>query len=68
MILLCTAIALHLMHASGWVHHDISIGNILVDESGHGRLADMEYSKKMGTGQELRIVSGTIVWRGFRIF
>ncbi|KAI0916496.1 hypothetical protein AcV5_002974 [Taiwanofungus camphoratus] len=39
--------ALQLMHNSGWVHHDISVGNILVDKDGNGRLGDLEYAQKM---------------------
>lgn len=48
--------ALHLMHNVGWVHRDISIGNLLVAEKKHCRLIDMEYSKKMDTEDEFRVV------------
>ncbi|KAJ3543489.1 hypothetical protein NM688_g5850 [Phlebia brevispora] len=40
--------ALKLLHQAGWVHRDISLGNMMVDESGHARLADLEYVKRMG--------------------
>lgn len=51
--------ALKLMHTAGWLHRDVSIGNILIDESGHARLVDLEYAKKMGDDfiPELRVVS-----------
>lgn len=39
--------ALGLLHRAGWVHRDISKGNIMVDDSGHARLADLEYAKLM---------------------
>lgn len=47
------------MHTAGWLHRDISIGNILIDESGHGRLVDLEYAKRMGDDvvPEFRVVS-----------
>lgn len=31
------------MHKSGWVHRDISAGNILIVD-GSGRLTDLEYA------------------------
>ncbi|EAU89793.1 other/FunK1 protein kinase [Coprinopsis cinerea okayama7 len=44
-------IALRLMFCAGWVHRDISTGNILSTRSGSGqrwqvKLSDLEYSKK----------------------
>lgn len=43
------------MHAAGWVHRDVSTGNILL-ENHTARLADMEYAKKAGQGDECRLV------------
>lgn len=34
------------MHSSGWVHRDISAGNIFVDDSSNARIGDLEYAKK----------------------
>ena len=34
------------LHQHGWVHHDISIGNILLDHDGQARLADFEFAEK----------------------
>ena len=39
--------ALQLIHLAGWVHRDISTGNVLIDKAGKVRLADFEYAKKM---------------------
>ncbi|PSS30941.1 hypothetical protein PHLCEN_2v2510 [Hermanssonia centrifuga] len=39
--------ALKLMHQTGWVHRDVSIGNILIDSHGKARLSDLEYAKDM---------------------
>ncbi|KAF8576249.1 hypothetical protein K439DRAFT_1664701 [Ramaria rubella] len=39
---------LELMHKHGWVHRDISSGNLLVHE-GVGKLTDLEYTKRMST-------------------
>ncbi|KAJ3543490.1 hypothetical protein NM688_g5849 [Phlebia brevispora] len=52
---ICTA--LKLLHQAGWVHRDISLGNIMLDESGHARLMELEYAKPMGdeTIPDLRI-------------
>lgn len=44
------------MHSAGWVHRDVSVGNLLVDGPKNCRLIDMEYAKKMGTEEEFRIV------------
>lgn len=40
---------LRLMHMHHYVHRDVSSGNIIF-YSGHGRIADLEYAKKIGTG------------------
>jgi serine/threonine protein kinase len=37
---------LKIMHTHGYVHRDVSTGNILVFE-GRGKLSDLEYSKEM---------------------
>ncbi|KAI0916492.1 hypothetical protein AcV5_002972 [Taiwanofungus camphoratus] len=51
--------ALQLMHNSGWVHRDISVGNILVDKDGNGRLGDLEYAQKMGQPSSPECCMGT---------
>ena len=43
----CHYAALRLLRKLGWVHRDVSIGNILFSD-GHAKLADLEYAKKMG--------------------
>ncbi len=35
------------MHLAGWIHRDISTGNILIDANGNARLADLEYAKRL---------------------
>ena len=47
--------ALHHLHQGGWLHRDISVGNILVVGE-RGTLIDMEYATKMGQEPELKIV------------
>ena len=37
---------LRYMHQKGWVHHDISYGNILIDGDGRARLNDLEFAEK----------------------
>ena len=56
MLMLDFLSGLSLMHAFKWVHRDLSDGNILVDRSGVGRLADLEYAKSMNDRDEIRIV------------
>ncbi|KAF9507779.1 hypothetical protein BS47DRAFT_1385014 [Hydnum rufescens UP504] len=55
-------IALKLLTKLGWVHRDVSIGNILWYKGG-GKLGDLEYAKKMGDmmSHDLRTASGTCI-------
>lgn len=34
------------LHEHGWIHRDLSRGNVLVDREGHARLIDFEFAKK----------------------
>lgn len=38
--------ALKILHAIGWLHRDVSIGNILIKPNGSVVLADLEYAKR----------------------
>jgi len=42
--------ALVVMWLAGWVHRDISAGNILWLKGGRGILSDLEYAKKRSIG------------------
>ncbi len=46
------------MHDAGWIHHDISPGNILVYGNGCAKLTDLEYAQRMDDDarEELRVV------------
>ncbi len=46
------------MHESGWVHRDISVGNVYYHEERGGLLGDLEYAKVMADEQthEVRTV------------
>ena len=44
------------MHKVGWVHRDVSPGNILLADDGSVLLGDLEYAKKMGEGEEVVVV------------
>ena len=48
--MLMKVLALFLMFLAGWVHRDISVGNILAVRADDGswkvKLADLEYAKK----------------------
>ncbi len=44
------------MHKAGWVHRDVSAGNILLDSDDNVLLSDFEYAKKMCEEEELRVV------------
>ena len=44
------------MHTAGWVHRDVSAGNILVEVKGKVRLGDLEFAKKVNEGEEFRVV------------
>ncbi|KAF9513075.1 hypothetical protein BS47DRAFT_1017359 [Hydnum rufescens UP504] len=59
-------IALKLLKKLGWVHRDVSIGNMLWYKGG-GKLGDLEYAKKMGdmTSHDLR--TGTIQFMSIEV-
>ena len=46
------------MHSHGWVHRDLSYGNIIVDQEGKVRLIDFEYAKRYADKEvpEFRVV------------
>lgn len=48
---------LELIHACGWVHRDISVGNMYLYQ-GHGLLADLEHAKRTceGSDNQVRMV------------
>ncbi|KAN0109363.1 hypothetical protein V8E52_009407 [Russula decolorans] len=50
--------ALRHLRKVGWVHRDVSAGNILFCD-GHGKLADLEYAKKMGESKSHGMRTGT---------
>ncbi|KAI0699998.1 hypothetical protein BC835DRAFT_1329496 [Cytidiella melzeri] len=50
--------ALSLIHACGWVHRDISSGNILIVD-GIVKIADLEYAKRMSDSSSNSSRSGT---------
>ncbi len=54
-------LALKALHHSGWVHRDISSGNILVDSTGCAKLGDLEYAKRVDdeSAPEFRVVCHT---------
>ena len=56
---------LRLIHGSGWVHRDVSVGNIYLYE-GRGLLGDLEFAKAMWDkgGHEVRTVCVLIVFSG----
>ena len=58
------------MHELGWVHRDVSTGNILLyREEGEVRviLADLEYAKKMGLSGPERSDVRTVSCISFRL-
>ena len=61
-------LALLRMHKAGWVHRDISTGNIYlyidpVTGEKRGMLGDLEFAKKVGTGAryDVRIVCNVFI-------
>src|SRR3989338_2217153 len=52
---------LHHVHSHGYVHHDIKLDNILIDEDDHIYLIDFGFSKPYVSGKpSLRCNSGTL--------
>ena len=49
--------ALQILHRCDWVHRDLSIANILLDDGGGGRLVDFEYAKTKDNEEEGYMVS-----------
>ena len=50
------SLALREMHKIGWVHRDVSPGNILLANDGSILLGDLEYAKTMGEEEEFVVV------------
>ncbi|KAH7904218.1 hypothetical protein BJ138DRAFT_1019438, partial [Hygrophoropsis aurantiaca] len=48
-----------ILHNVGWVHRDVSIGNVLYF-NGRVKLSDLEYAKKMGTDSGHEVCTGTV--------
>ena len=44
--------ALHYLHTIGLVHHDIKLGNILIDDNGSAKVADFGMSYYEQSGQK----------------
>ena len=40
------------LHQCGWVHRDISMGNILIDSDNRARLTDFEYAERVGASEQ----------------
>ncbi|KAI5993507.1 hypothetical protein EDD15DRAFT_899625 [Pisolithus albus] len=51
--------ALQLLHSIGWVHRDLSTGNVLY-WGGMGKLADLEYAKHMNSKVTHEVRTGTL--------
>ncbi|KAI6016909.1 hypothetical protein BKA83DRAFT_4329447 [Pisolithus microcarpus] len=51
--------ALELLHGVGWVHRDISTGNVLYF-GGMGKLADLEYAKHVDSNKSHEVRTGTL--------
>ncbi|KAI5114979.1 hypothetical protein M0805_009937, partial [Coniferiporia weirii] len=58
---------LEYIHACGWVHRDISAGNIYWYESKRGLLGDLEYAKKTGVDAEHEVRTGTLDFMAIEI-
>ncbi|KIP01099.1 hypothetical protein PHLGIDRAFT_402742 [Phlebiopsis gigantea 11061_1 CR5-6] len=57
---------LYAMHAAGYVHRDISAGNILVVD-GKGRLGDVEYAKEEGDNSQHEVRTGTAYFMAIEV-
>ncbi|EGO04175.1 hypothetical protein SERLA73DRAFT_67889 [Serpula lacrymans var. lacrymans S7.3] len=51
--------SLQLLHKYGWVHRDVSTGNLLVYE-GNGKMGDLEFTKKSDQESTHEIRTGTL--------
>ncbi|KAI6032186.1 hypothetical protein BKA83DRAFT_4210425 [Pisolithus microcarpus] len=51
--------ALQLLHSIGWVHRDLSTGNVLY-WGGMGKLADLEYAKHIDSSTTHEVRTGTL--------
>ncbi|KAK2459545.1 hypothetical protein APHAL10511_008424 [Amanita phalloides] len=51
---------LDIFHRAGWVHRDLSAGNVFLHENERFKLGDLEFAKKMGKTGERDVRTGTL--------
>ncbi len=54
--------ALRAMHSAGWIHRDVSPGNILLKDNNQTLLADLELAKRVGSGDEHKLVCDHVLF------
>lgn len=59
--LISVVTALQAMHAAGWIHRDVSPGNILLKHNSQSLLADLELAKRVGSGDEHKLVCDLVL-------
>jgi CRP-like cAMP-binding protein len=55
----CVVSALDGMHAAGWMHRDVKLENVVVDNAGYAKLIDCGLAKRLGDSEHTYTMSGT---------
>lgn len=58
----CVCSAFDAMHTAGWMHRDLSLKNVMVDNHGYGKLIDVGLAKKVKDGEHTYTLCGTPIY------
>ncbi|KAK2459542.1 hypothetical protein APHAL10511_008448 [Amanita phalloides] len=58
---------LHIFHRAGWIHRDLSAGNVFLYQNECLKLGDLEFAKKMSKDGEHDVRTGTLGFMAFEV-
>lgn len=58
----CIISAFDALHATGWMHRDLSLKNVMVDHHGYGKLIDVGLAKRVKENEHTYTLCGTPIY------